>query len=79
MSQATRKIACKTRQSMRCHLHHSFISQSLRIDLCDLIWQIHHSCNCLDDGHCDVTDQRKMSVLGTAGAKVTTHGNSVMM
>ena len=39
--------------------------------LCDLIWQICHNYNRLDDGHCDVTGHRKMSALGTAGALVT--------
>ena len=47
--------------------------------LCDLRWQIRHNHNRLDDDHCDVTGHRKMSVLGTAGAMVTTHENSVMI
>ena len=41
--------------------------------------QIRHNYNRLDDGHCDVTGHRKMSVLAMAGAMVTTHENSVMM
>ena len=45
--------------------------EALGLFLCDLIWQIHHNYNRLDDGHCDVTGHRKMSVLGTAGAMVT--------
>ena len=47
--------------------------------LCDLIWQIRHYYNRLDDGHFEVTGHRKMSVLGTTGAIMTTHDNSVMM
>ena len=61
-----------------CHLYHSFISQNLRINF---VWshicQIHHNYKRLDVGHCDVTGHRK--VLGTAGAMVTSHENSVMM
>ena len=44
-----------------------------------LIWQIRRNFNRLDDGHCDATGHRKLSVLGTAGVMVTTHENSVMM
>ena len=44
-----------------------------------LIWQIHHNYNPLDDGHCDATGHRKMSMLGTTGAMVIIHENSVMM
>ena len=47
--------------------------------VCALKWQIRHNYNRLDDGHSDVTGHSKMSALGTAGAMVTTHGNSVMM
>ena len=47
--------------------------------LCALIWQIRHNYNRLDDYNSDVTGHRKMSVLGTAGAMVTTHEISVMM
>ena len=38
-----------------------------------------HNFNRLDDGHCDVTGHPKISVLGTAGAMLTTYENSVMM
>ena len=47
--------------------------------LCDLIWQIRHNCNCLDDGHYDVACHRKMSLLGSVGAMVTAHENSLIM
>ena len=47
--------------------------------LCDLIRQIRHNYNRLDDGHCDVAGHCEMSVLGTAGSMVTTHENSAMM
>ena len=53
--------------------------KALSIILYDLIWQIRHNHNRFDDDHCDVTGHRKMSALGTAGAVVTTHVNSVMM
>ena len=53
--------------------------KALVLTLYDLIWQIRHNYNRLDDGYCDVTGHSKMSVLGTAGAMVTTHENSVMM
>ena len=53
--------------------------KALGLILCFLIWQIRHNFNRLGDGHCDVTGHRKRSVLGTAGAMVTTHENSVMM
>ena len=45
--------------------------KALGLILCYLIWQIRHNFYCLDDGNCDVTAHRKMSVLGTAGAMVT--------
>ena len=38
-----------------------------------LIWQIRHNYKRLDDGHFVATGLRKMSVLGMAGAMVTTH------
>ena len=47
--------------------------------LCTLICQIRRNYNRLGDDHCDVTGHRKMSALGTAGAMVTTHENSLMM
>ena len=53
--------------------------KALEIILCTLICQIRRNCNRLDDDHCDVTGHRKMSPLGTAGAMVTTHENSLMM
>ena len=53
--------------------------KALGIILCALIWQISHSYNRLDDGHCDVTGHRKMSALSTACAMVTTHEISVMI
>ena len=53
--------------------------KALGIILCAMIWQIRHNYNRLDDFHCDVTGHRKISALGTAGAMVTTHENSVMM
>ena len=53
--------------------------KALELILSYLIWQIRHNCRCLKDGHCDVTGHRKMSVLGRAGAMVTTLGNSVMV
>ena len=53
--------------------------KALGVILCDLIWQIRHNYNRLDDGHFDITCHRKMSVLSTAGAMVTTHENSVMI
>ena len=46
---------------------------------CYLILQIRHNFNRLDDGHCDATSHRKMSLLCTAGAMVTTHENVVIM
>ena len=39
----------------------------------------HHSYNNFDEGQCDVKGHCKMSVLGKAGAMVTTHEISVMM
>ena len=51
----------------------------LGLILCDLTCQICHNSNRLDDGQCDVTGHRKKSVLGTAGAMVTTLENSAMM
>ena len=54
-------------------------NKALGLILCDLIWQIRHNYNRFDDGHCDDTGHRKMSVLGTAGAMLTTHYNSVIM
>ena len=53
--------------------------KALGMILCALIWQTRHNYNRLDDGHSDVTGHRKMSALGTAGAMVTTHGNSTMI
>ena len=53
--------------------------KALVLILCYLIYQIRHNFNRLDDGHCDGTGHRKMSVMGTAGAMVTIHDNSVMM
>ena len=53
--------------------------KALEIILSGLIWQIRHNYNSLGDGHCDVIGHRKTSALGTAGATVTTHENSVMM
>ena len=53
--------------------------KALGIILCTLICQIRRNYNRLDDDHCDVTDHRKMSALGTAGAMVTTHDNSLVM
>ena len=47
--------------------------------LCDLVWQIRHNYNRNDDGHCDVTGHRKMSVLGAVGTMMTTHEHFVMM
>ena len=40
---------------------------------------MHHDYIRLDDGHCDATGHRKMSVLGAVGTMVTTHKNFVMM
>ena len=34
-------------------------------------WQIRHDYTRLNDGHCDVTGHRKMSVLGVVGTMVT--------
>ena len=51
----------------------------LGLILCDLVWQIRHNYKRLDDGHCDVTGHRKMSVLGAVGTMVTTHENFVML
>ena len=59
-----------------CHLHHSFILQSPRVNF---VLSDKANINRLYDTHCDVAGHRKMSVLGTAGAMVTTHENSVMM
>ena len=53
--------------------------KALGLILCDLVWQIRHNYKRLDDGHCDVTGHRKMSVLGAVGTMVTTHENFVMM
>ena len=53
--------------------------KALGLILCYLILRIRHNFNRLDDGHCDVTGHRKMSLLRTAGAMVTAHENSVMM
>ena len=53
--------------------------KALGLGLCDLIWQIRHNYNRPDDGYYDVTGHRKMSVMCTVGAMMTTHGNSVMM
>ena len=53
--------------------------KTLGIILCAMIWQIRHNYNRLDDFHCDVTGHSKMSALGTAGAMVKTHENSLMM
>ena len=47
--------------------------EALGVILCDLIWQIRHNYNRLGYGHCNVTGHRKMSVLGTTGAMVTTY------
>ena len=63
----------------RCHIHHVFILQSPRSILCDPIWWIRHIYNCLEHGNIDVTGHCKRSVLGTAGARVTTHENSKMI
>ena len=57
------------------HLHY----KALGMIVCALIWQIRHNYNRPGDGHCDVTGHRKVSALGTAGAMVTTHENSVMV
>ena len=53
--------------------------KALGLILCDLVWQIRHDYTHLDDGHCDITGHRKMSVLGAVGTMVTTHENFVMM
>ena len=53
--------------------------KAIGIILYALIWQIRHSYNRLDDGHCNVTGHHKMSALRTASVMVTTHENSVMM
>ena len=62
-----------------CPLHHSFIWQSPRnYFVCSDIAntpQIQSSWRC----QCEVTGHRKMSALGTAGAMVTNHDNSVMI
>ena len=62
-----------------CPLRHSFIWQSPRnYFVCSDIAntrQLESSWRC----QCEVTGHRKMSALGTAGAMVTTHENSVMM
>ena len=59
--------------------HHSFIIQSPKnYFVCSDIAntpQLQSSWRC----QCEVTVHRKMSALGTAGAMVTTHENSVMM
>ena len=44
--------------------------KALGLIMGDLIWQICHSYNRFDDGHCVVTGHHKMSVLGMAGAIV---------
>ena len=56
-----------------------FYWKAHRLILCYLIWKMRHNYNCLNNGHRDVTGHRKMSVLGTAGAMVTTNENSVIM
>ena len=56
----------------------SLYHKALGLILSDLIWQIRHDYTRLDDGHCDVTGHRKMSVLGTVGTMVTTHEHFVM-
>ena len=53
--------------------------EALGLILCYLVWQIHHTYTRLDDGHCDVTVRRKMSVLGSVGTMVTTQENFLMM
>ena len=53
--------------------------KAIGLILCALVWQIRHNYTRLDDGHCDVTSCRKMSVLGAVGTMVTTHENFVMM
>ena len=62
-----------------CPLRHSFIWQSHRnwFECSDIANtpQLQSSWLC----QCEVTVHRKMSALGTAGAMVTTHENSVMM
>ena len=70
----------KTNQSMQSVSYSplNYITNP-RINVCDLIWQIRHNYNRLDDGHCDITGHRKMPELGTAGAMVTIHDNSVMI
>ena len=57
----------------------SLYHKALGLILCDLIWQIHHDYTRLDDGHCDATGHRKMSVLGAVGTMVTANKNFVMM
>ena len=52
--------------------------KAIELILCALLWQIRHNYT-LDDGHCDVTGCRKMSVLGAVGTMVTTHENFVMI
>ena len=56
-----------------------FYYRVLRLILCDLVWQMRHDYTRLDDGHCDVTGHRKMSVLSTVGTMVTAHENFVML
>ena len=41
--------------------------KALKVNLCNLIWQITHNYNCLDVGHYDGTGLRKMAMLGMAG------------
>ena len=53
--------------------------QALGLVLCDLIWQTPQNYNRPDDGHCNVTGRRKMSVLDKASTRLTTHENSIMM
>ena len=53
--------------------------KAIGLILCDLEWQIRHDYTRLENGHCDVTGHRKMSVLGAVGTMVTTHENFVMM
>ena len=53
--------------------------KALELSLTDLIWQIRHNYNDLDDGHFDVTGHRNMSVLDMAGAMVTAYEHSLMI
>ena len=49
------------------------------ICMANTVWQIRHNFNCLEEGYRDVSGHCKMSVLGTAGAMMTTHESSVMI